>query len=101
MISGSLRQLQRCADLLQMVPAVSQRVIFDEKLRCQRSVRVQRDRCGAVELFVRERADRFRGGTAVSAEQIDRLLFADCPVLLCMRGVDIRYPGPRHSDDWM
>ena len=66
--SGRVRQPESCADLRQMVPAVPQCVVFNEELRRQRCVRVQRDGRRAIELFVREGAHRVGGGAAIPAE---------------------------------
>jgi hypothetical protein len=62
-----------------MVPAVPQGVILDDELRGHGSAVAQRERRRAVELFVREGANRVGGLLAVLSQEIQRLGFRVSP----------------------
>jgi len=91
--------LQRSLDLREMVPAVPERVIFDEELRRERRTAVEGDRVRAIELFVGELADGVRGGPASRSKELDRFGLRDRGLLLAVLGVDIRNHRPRHALD--
>jgi len=67
---------QRSANARQVVIAVADGVVLQHELARDRRIRIERRLSGAIELFVRERADR-RGGGAVAPQQISSL--ADRP----------------------
>ena len=64
---------QRRANLREVMIAVAHRVILEHELARDRRVAVERDRRGAIELLVAQRADRGRGRRAVLPQQIDAL----------------------------
>src|SRR5215207_10526118 len=68
---------QRPADLQQMMPRVPDGVVLEHELAGARSVGVERERRGAIELLVAERTDRRSRCRAVLFQELERLLLGD------------------------
>ncbi len=78
------------ADTCQVVPAVAECVILDDKLRGDRCAEAQREGCGPVQLFIGELTHCRCGVEIVVAQEFERGGFADPPVVAGMLAVQLR-----------
>src|SRR2546430_17144115 len=90
---------QRCADLRQVMEAVPQRMVLDEKLRGERRVPIEGYRGGAIQLVVGEPTNGFRCGLRVPAKEVERVAFRDGAVLAGVFRDDAGPAIPRDARD--
>src|SRR5690348_8940250 len=81
---------QSFSDTRQVMPAVPKRVVFNNELGGDRRAEAQGEGCCAVQLVVRECANRVSRGATVSAQQFDRGRLGHICLIVGMFRVQLR-----------
>src|SRR5580693_10350500 len=78
-----------------MVPAVPERMIFDDELRSDRRAETQREWRGTIQFFIRERAYRGARLPAVLTQEFKGGSFSHLGIFPCMFSVQLgdNFPG--------